>query len=48
MALNTKLDLDQCSKSVLEKAYRGMISSILYLIASALDIMFSVCFCVRF
>ena len=31
-----------------EKTYRGMIGSLLYLTASRLDIMFSVCLCARF
>jgi len=31
-----------------QKLYRGMIGSLLYLIASRLDILFSVCLCARF
>jgi hypothetical protein len=33
------------SKSVDQKAYRSMIGSLLYLCASRLDIMLSVCMC---
>jgi len=38
---------DQGSK-VDQKLYRGMIGSLLYLIASRPDILFSVCLCARF
>jgi len=48
MASRTKLDQDLDGKLVNEKTYRGMIGSLLYLTASRLDIMFSVCLCVRF
>ena len=33
---------------LIKKTYRGMIGSLLYLISSRLDIMFSVCLCARF
>ena len=48
MALNTKLDLNQGGRSVSKKVYRGVIGSLLYFITNRLDIMFSVCLCVRF
>ncbi|PKA60966.1 putative mitochondrial protein [Apostasia shenzhenica] len=48
MSPSTKLDKDEKSKSVDEKLYRGMIGSLLYLIASRPDIVFSVCMCARF
>jgi hypothetical protein len=35
-------------KSIDQKVYRSMIGSLLYLCASRLDIMLSVCMCVRF
>ena len=48
MSISKKLDKDENSKSVYEKLYRGMIGSLLYLIVSRLDIMFSACICARF
>ena len=48
MATSTKLDQDLNGKPVNDKTYRGMIGSLLYLTASRLDIMFSVCLCARF
>ena len=48
MSTPTKLDKDENGKSVNEKLYRGIIGSLLYLIASRPDIMFSVYFCARF
>ena len=42
MATSTYLDLDEKGKSMDESRYRGMIGSLLYLIASRLDIMLSV------
>ena len=48
MSTSTKLDKDEKGKCVDIKSYRGMIGSLLYLTASRLDIMFSVCFCARF
>jgi len=47
MALNTKSNLDQSSKLASEKVYRGMIGSLLYLIISKLDIMFTICLYAR-
>ncbi|XP_075104751.1 secreted RxLR effector protein 161-like [Nicotiana tabacum] len=44
----TILDEDSNGKKVDEIMYRGIIGSLLYLIASRPDIMFSVCKCVRF
>ena len=44
----TKPDKDDQGKSVDIKLYRSMIGSLLYLTASRLDIMFSVCLCARF
>jgi hypothetical protein len=48
MPTNGHLDLDEGGKSVDQKLYRSMISSLLYLTASRPDIMFSVCICARF
>ena len=48
MASTTKLSRDLDGKPVNEKTYRGMIGSLLYLTASRLNIMFSVCLCARF
>ena len=48
MSLITKLDKDEKRKDVNQKLYRGMIGSLLYLIASRLDIMFCVYLCARF
>jgi len=42
------LDKDETSHSIDIKKYRGMIGSLLYLSASRLDIMFSVCMCARY
>ena len=42
------LGLDEDSKQVNKKTYRGMIGSPLYLIVSKPNIMFSVCLCARF
>jgi hypothetical protein len=48
MPTNVHLDLDEGGKSVDQKLYLSMISSLLYLTASRPDIMFSVCMCARF
>jgi hypothetical protein len=48
MALNGHLDLNEEGKSVYQKVYHSMIGSLLYLCASRLDIMLSVCMCARF
>jgi hypothetical protein len=48
MMTNAHLDLDEGGNSVDLKLYRSMIDSLLYLIASRPDIMFSVCMCARF
>jgi hypothetical protein len=48
MGTNGHLDLDTRSKFVDQKVYRSMIGSLLYLCASRLDIMLSVCMCARF
>jgi hypothetical protein len=48
MGTNEHLDLDTGGKSVDQKVYRSMIGSLLYLCASRLDIMISVCMCARF
>jgi hypothetical protein len=45
---NGHLDLDTGGKSVDQKVYRSMMGSLLYLCASRLDIMLSVCMCARF
>jgi hypothetical protein len=48
MGTDRRLDLDKGGKSVDQKAYQSMIGSLLYLCASRLDIMLSVCMCARF
>jgi hypothetical protein len=48
MGTNGHLDLDTGGKSVDQKVYRSMIGSLLYLCASRLDIMLSICMCARF
>ena len=48
MSTSTKLDKDESGVKIDQKRYRGMIGSLLYLIASRPDIMFSVCVCARF
>jgi hypothetical protein len=48
MGTDGHLDLDKGGKSIDQKAYRSMIGPLLYLCASRLDIMFSVCMCARF
>jgi hypothetical protein len=48
MGTNGHLDLDTGGKSVDQKVYWSMTGSLLYLCASRLDIMLSVCTCARF
>ncbi|GJX67679.1 protein LAZ1 [Tanacetum coccineum] len=48
MSRKRVLTLDKDNESVDKTKYRGMIGSLLYLTASRLDIMFSVCLCTRF
>jgi hypothetical protein len=48
MRTNEHLDLNKGGKSVDQKAYWSMIGLLLYLCASRLDIMLSVCMCARF
>ena len=48
MSTTTKLNKDENGKPVDEKRFRGMIGSLLYLIASRPDIMFATCLCARF
>jgi hypothetical protein len=48
MGTNGHLNLDTGGKSIYPKVYRSMIGSLLYLCASRLDIMLSVCMCARF
>ncbi|GKD22361.1 hypothetical protein Tco_1224064 [Tanacetum coccineum] len=48
MSFDTKLTKDEECESVDSTKYRGMIGSLLYLMASRRDIMFSVCLCARF
>ena len=48
MSATTTLDKDEDGKSVDTKLYWGMNGSLLYLIASRPDIMFSVCLCAQF
>ena len=42
------MNKDEVSQSVDIKRYRGMIGSLLYLLASRPDIMFNVCMCARY
>ncbi|GJV45361.1 hypothetical protein Tco_1429897 [Tanacetum coccineum] len=48
MSSDTKLMKDEECESVDSTKYQGMIGSLLYLMASRPDIMFSVCLCARF
>ena len=48
MAMTTKLDKDEQGRNIDIKLYRRMIDSLLYLMASRLEIMFSICLCARF
>jgi hypothetical protein len=48
MGTNGHLDLDTGDKSIDQKVYRSMIGYLLYLCASRLDIMLSVCMCAKF
>ena len=48
MHTTTVLGLDDESKKMEEKTYKGMIRSLLYLTTSRPDIMFSVCLCAKF
>ncbi|GJU70119.1 retrovirus-related pol polyprotein from transposon TNT 1-94, partial [Tanacetum coccineum] len=48
MASETKLTRDEDGEPIDDTKYRGMIGSLLYLMASRPDIMFSVCLCARF
>ncbi|GJZ75641.1 retrovirus-related pol polyprotein from transposon TNT 1-94 [Tanacetum coccineum] len=48
MSSDTKLTKDEECESVDSTKYQGMIGSLLYLMASRPDIMFSVCLCARF
>jgi hypothetical protein len=48
MTTNAHLNLDVKGKMVDQSIYRSMIRYFLYLTASRLDIMFSVCLCARF
>ena len=48
MGTNAHLDSDASGNMVDQKLYRSMIGSLLYVTASRLDVMFSVCMCARF
>lgn len=48
MPINVNMEKDENNKDVIIKKYRGMIGSLIYLIASMRDIMFSVCMCVHY
>jgi hypothetical protein len=48
MATNGHLDLDERDTIVDKKLFRSIIGSLLYIIASRLDVMFSVCMCAWF
>ena len=47
-SLSIKLDKDEKGKSINFTMYRGMIGSLLYVIANRPNIMYSVCLCSRF
>nr|GEU62990.1 reverse transcriptase domain-containing protein [Tanacetum cinerariifolium] len=48
MASETKLTRDEDDEPIDDTKYRGMIGSLIYLMTSRPDIMFSVCLCARF
>ena len=48
MTTTTKFDKDKQGKCIDIKLYRSMIDSLLYLMISKPDIMFSVCICAKF
>jgi hypothetical protein len=48
MWTNGNMDNDASGNMVDQKMYQSMIGSLLYVTASRLDVMFSVCMCVRF
>ena len=48
MGSTTMSDRDDNDKSINQKLYRCMISSLLYITASRSDIMFSICLCARY
>jgi hypothetical protein len=48
MSTNGSLDSDKSGNMVDQKLYRSMIGSLLYVMASRPDMMFSVCMCARF
>jgi hypothetical protein len=48
MGTDRHLDLNTGCKSVDQMVYKSMIGSLLYLCASRLDIMLSICICARF
>ena len=48
MGTNNNLDSDASGNMVDQKLYWSMIGSLLYVTASRLDVMFSVCMCARF
>ena len=48
MGTNEHLDSDASGNMVNQKLYWSMIGSLLYVTASRLDVMFSVCMCARF
>jgi len=45
---NCNMSKEESSSKVDQKLYKGMIGSLLFLTASRLDILFSVCLCARF
>ena len=48
MVTSCYLSVDEKGKPINQIRYRGIIGSLLYLTASSLDIMFSVCMCARY
>ncbi|WVZ80792.1 LOW QUALITY PROTEIN: hypothetical protein U9M48_028243 [Paspalum notatum var. saurae] len=48
MSTNMALDADEDGEAVVQKEFRGMIGSLLYLTATRPDIQFAVCLCARY
>ncbi|WVZ75646.1 LOW QUALITY PROTEIN: hypothetical protein U9M48_023682 [Paspalum notatum var. saurae] len=48
MSTNTALDADEDGEAVVQKEFRGMIGSLLYLTATRPEIHFTVCLCARY
>jgi hypothetical protein len=48
MSTATTLDLDENGETINQREYKSMIGSLMYLMATQLDIQFIVCLCARF